>query len=300
MRLRLREPDSGRFRASFRALVPAIVTVVLAWTVFAFVFRSVGNAVDFGIFALYGEILLRWLPVLLIGVWFVLKLDRRPFREYGFEIDRRWGRDFTAGVFITLLSFGLAWIVGYVRGTITLESQLQSSVEAPISAAIVGCSVLGHFFVQNVYEEFMYRGVMLQNFVEGARARGLSVGWAVVVATVTSLLFFALYHVPRGFVLVVDSLFVGITFAVPYLLTGSLGLSIGVHFGRIASSFLVVGDGYGGEDGLLEGVGVLTLQTDGFAVFAIVWIVVAVVLVTVWVRMTRGEVRLARNVSGRS
>ena len=183
----------------------------------------------------------------------------------------------------------------FSRGTVAVEGNLQPNVETWGLFALIGSGFLVSLFVQIVYEEFVYRAIMISNLAEGARAHGLSVQWAVVGATATSLIAFGLYHLPRGFIIVVDSMFVGIAFAVPYLLTGSLALSIGVHLGRHAGALFLVGDGLGGST-FLKNIGFLTVQSEGFALFAVVWIVVAVVLVTAWVRATRGEIRIPERV----
>jgi len=232
----LREQENGRFRVSIRVFVPAVVTLLLSWYTLAFVAGSIDNFTSGGVISsLLIQLLFRWLPVLLVAVWLVLALDTQPLRAYGFDLSRRWVRDLFVGVLLSLAAFGLAWAVGYQRGTIALESEFQPQFETTLFWFVIAIAMI-HFLIQNVYEEFIYRGLMIRGFTEGARDSGLSIRMAVLVATVSSLLLFGLYHVPRGFIFVVDSIFVGIAFAVPYLLTGSLALSIGVHFGRFSTN----------------------------------------------------------------
>lgn len=56
----------------------------------------------------------------------------------------------------------------------------------------------------------------------------------------TSLLLFGLYHVPlrASPIIVIDVAVTGTTFAVAYLVTGELGLPIGIHFGRTTFELL--------------------------------------------------------------
>ena len=296
MRLGLRESESSRLRASVRALVPAVVTFVLVWIVLSFVARSVLDTVNAGtVLSVYGDVLFRWLPVLVVAVWLVFELDRQSPRTYGFNVDRRWARDLVAGSLVSLVSFGFAWTVGIGRGTVAVKGNLQPTVETWGVFALIGSGLLVSLLVQTVYEEFVYRAIMISNLAEGARARGLSARWAIVGATATGVFAFGLYHLPRGVIVAVDSMFIGIAFAVPYLLTGNLALSIGVHLGRHAGAFFLVGDGLGGSM-FLENIGLVTIQSEGFALFAVVWIAVVVVLVTAWVRATRGEIRIPERV----
>jgi len=266
------------------------------WIVLSFVARSVLETVNTGtVLPVYGDVFFRWLPVLVVAVWLVFELDRQSPRTYGFDVDRRWARDLVAGSLISVVSFGLAWTVGIGRGTVAVKGNLQPTVETWGVFALIGSGLLVSLLVQTVYEEFVYRAIMISNLAEGARARGLSARWAIVGATATGLFVFGLYHLPRGIILVVDSIFVGIAFAVPYLLTGSLALSIGIHIGRHAGALFLVGDGLAGST-FLENIGLVAIQSEGFALFAVVWIVVAVVLVTAWVRATQGKIRISERV----
>ena len=264
MRLGLRGSESSRFRASVRALVPAVVTFVLVWIVLSFVARSVLETVNAGtVLSVYGDVFFRWLPVLVVAVWLVFELDRQSPRTYGFDVDCCWARDLVAGSLISVVSFGLAWTVGIGRGTVTVEGNLQLAVETWGVFALIGSGLLVSLLVQTVYEEFVYRAIMISNLAEGARARGLSTRWAIVGATATSVFAFGLYHLPRGVIIAVDSMFVGIAFAVPYLLTGNLALSMGVHLGRHAGAFFLVGDGLGGSM-FLENIGLVTIQSEAY------------------------------------
>lgn len=148
----------------------------------------------------------------------------------------------------------------------------------------------------NVYEEVVYRAVMLRTFAVGLAARGHSPAWSVVPATAGSLVLFGLYHLPlRGDpVVVVDAALVGVTFGLAYLL-GGLGLAVGVHFGRATLE-------------LLTGVSMLGVEVPAVVAFTrdtvaanlevrLLELALVCLFVVAWAYRVDGELRLARAVS---
>ncbi|TYT61588.1 CPBP family intramembrane glutamic endopeptidase [Natrialba swarupiae] len=120
---------------------------------------------------------------------------------------------------------------------------------------------------------------------------------AVVLAAAGSLVVFGLFHVPLGEDPVrepITSGLMGITFTAAYVLTGKLGLSIGVHFGgfflvsTIRESFLGI-----------ELPTILVVEANApvpYEVF-VVRAILLTLLIVGWVRLTDGSVRIHRNVS---
>lgn len=241
----LREASSNRLRASLRGVIPAVVTLA--------VFLG-GRAVLRAIFPLHGTttslgetVLLRGLlfALYVVMVWLAIRLasalDRRHYAAYGVRVDGAWLRQFAAGVGFSVAGIGLSLSWGVLRGFRSVNASVD--VSSPDGSAYVALALVAYvlfLLLGNVYEEVVYRGVMLQNFAEGLHARGFPPTLAVVPATAASLGLFGLYHFPlRGtFLVTVDAAVVGVTFALAYVLTGDLGLPIGVHFGRTAFELL--------------------------------------------------------------
>lgn len=101
---------------------------------------------------------------------------------------------------------------------------------------------------------------------------------------------FGLYHVPlRGNVVVaVDAALVGVTFSLAYLLTGELGLPIGVHAGRFPLTVLP-----GATLGPFEFQQALTISRNTLAANLEVKLVrlgLTCLLVLAWVALVDGEV----------
>nr|WP_240148891.1 type II CAAX endopeptidase family protein [Halorubellus sp. JP-L1] len=232
-------------RASLRGVLPAAVTLLVLLAgraAIQTVFEPAGTALSAAetvsirvlLFALY-------VATIGIALRIATTLDRRRYAEFGLSVDAAWLGNFAAGTVISAAGIALSLWWGVARGHRAVDlSSAASGVDEPLLVAVALLAFALYFLLGNVYEEVVYRGIMLQNFAEGLSARGRSPAWAVVPATAGSLLLFGAYHVPlRGNVVVgVDAAMVGVTFALAYLLTGDLGLPLGVHFGRMSLELL--------------------------------------------------------------
>jgi membrane protease YdiL (CAAX protease family) len=297
----LRGADSGRVRASVRALAVAVGTLaafVGAGNLLATVVESAETAsVAGGLLSLLAQSAL-YVALVVGAIWAGSRLERRPVTTFGLAIDGRWLRDFAAGVAASLLGITVSVWWGGLQGTRTvhLAAGVPTAPEGALAVLAVLAAYLVFSLLGNVYEEVVYRRIVLGNFAEGLAARGVRPAVAVAAATVGSLALFGAYHVPlRGNVVVaVDAALVGVTFAVPYLLTGDLALSVGVHFGRVVTVF---------ESGAtIAGVdvpAVVDVTRDTLAAnLSVLLVEIAAVCLVVfaWVYATRGEFRLAATV----
>lgn len=277
--------------ATFWADVSTLLTVEGAWFE-----RSV-------------HFLLYLVSVLLVTAAAARWLDRRPLRSYGLGLDRAWWIDLAGGLAIGGVLMTLIFLVEWALGWVSVTGLLQIRIPSlPFALALLG--PLGFFVLVAFTEELMFRGYLLRNIAEGFGGEppgpqiGLLLAWALSSAL------FGLLHIfnPNSswastLILVLAGLLLGL----PMILTGRLGLSIGLHltwnffqgnvFGfpvsgndftgvtilavRQAGPELWTGGRFGPEAGLL-GLGALML---GFA------------LVLLWVRRRYGGLRLAPNLA---
>lgn len=239
-----RERNTARVRAGLRAVIPAVLTLVLVigWS------RGLtpaivpdGSAAARRAFATVVQFP-GYLLAIGLALWTASRLDRRRYSEFGLAVDRSWLRNFVVGTGISLGALALSILYARVRGVVAVDAAgVEADSTASIALLVGGVSLFVAFtLLQNVYEEVVYRGIVLQNFAEGLAARGWSPRAAVLLATVGSCAAFGAFHLPLGGPLVaVDAALVGVSFALAYLLTGNLGLAIGLHFGRTPLNILV-------------------------------------------------------------
>lgn len=302
----IREEDSTRLRASLRGLLPALVTLVLfvlGLGLLSQIFESVTEKASSSevLLALVAQILLY---VILIGVavWGARRLEHQEYTDFGLNVDVGWVQDFAVGTAISLLGITMSLWWADVREfrSIDLAAGGITGPEEPLVLGVVLAVFVCYFLLGNIYEEVVYRRIVLGNFVEGLTARGFSPAVVVVPATATSLLLFGMFHIPlRGnLVVAIDAALVGIPFALAYLLTGELGLPIGIHFGRLPIEFI-----RGMTIGEFEVVPIVEITQNTLPAnleLKFVRLGLISLFVLAWVYLNHGEIRLAKAICQRN
>jgi membrane protease YdiL (CAAX protease family) len=294
--------EERRIRALWRLI--ALIAVVIGS---GLAIRATGLLPERGTpeFFLVGTVLrlvLGLLTVWLVG-WLV---DRRPFRDFGFSMNRAWWADlaFGLGLGAALMTgiFLVEWALGWVEVTGTFRTPVEGEVFA---LAILMPVVL--FVGVGILEELLARGYLLRNVAEGLAFRRLGgARGGLIIACVISSALFAQGHADNPnatWVSTANIAIAGVLLALGFMLTGQLALPIGLHitwnffqasvFGfpvsgvsRMRTTFVATeqvgpemwtGGAFGPEAGLV-GLGAM---------------IVGVVLTLLWVRWRQGEVRLA-------
>jgi membrane protease YdiL (CAAX protease family) len=170
--------------------------------------------------------------VAFLGIWLGSNvLDRRPFRDYGFDVDAGWWRDLGFGLALGAGLMTSIFVVELAAGWITVTGTLRApravSVWAGVGAAVVAYLAVG------LYEELVMRGYLLRNVAEGlVFFERVSAATALVAASVVSALVFGVAHALNPAASVASTLGIaaaGVFLAVGYVLTGELALPVGVH-----------------------------------------------------------------------
>ena len=298
----LQEADPERVPASLRGLLPAILTIVIfliSRQMLGYFFPGTSSELSGIQFLLYGCLIgLVYVGMILTGVYGAGTLERSALRDFGLSIDSQWLGTFVTGAGISLLGVSISWWWGEFRGIRSLDLAAAGvrSTEGTLVVAAVLVVFTGYFLLGNVYEEVIYRRIMIDNFAEGLVKRGLSKKSAVGTATISSLVVFGLLHVVyRGTVLVaIDATLTGTMFAFAYLLTGELALPVGVHFGRIITS-VVRGESLGPVQ--VIGIGDVTQNTlTANLEIRFVQIGIVCMLVCLWVYFSRGSIRISEDI----
>lgn len=209
-------------------------------------------------------------------------LDRRPVREFGIRIDRRWMSDAIVGVIIggaiptgtVLMSYFGGWVtVSDTEFNITTNYLREIGLAITITVSIA------------VVEELVFRGYILTNAIEGFDIRWLSQPGIIAAAWGASAILFAMVHPAPSLLQGLHFLGAGLLLGFAYLLSGQIGLSIGIHTGfNFVSTYvfpttlepsvsvftLVVGGPtwFIGQSGLLQ---TALLIPAAFAVIGYVW-----------------------------
>lgn len=155
-------------------------------------------------------------------------LDKRSINEFGLEIDRRWVIDVIVGLAIggaipavaTVLGFAGGWIaVGELGYTPTIAYLQDIGLAIVITVGIA------------VVEELVFRGYVLTNALEGLNLHRISQPSTIATAWGASALLFAVSHPASALINGFHFLSAGLLLGLAYLLSGQIGLPIGIHAG---------------------------------------------------------------------
>ncbi|SMO61269.1 CPBP family intramembrane glutamic endopeptidase [Gracilimonas mengyeensis] len=172
--------------------------------------------------------------LLILGLFYVMFRfgDRRPWHYAGLSINRRWINECLAGVLIAGGVMGLIFITEWLTGGLEINrfAWQRGSESLWLIPIIV-------FFVQmasvGFYEEVLSRGYWLPNMTEGFTLGSISPQKASIIAIVLSSAIFGVAHGSNpnaSMTAVVNIMLAGVMLAIPFIITGRLALSIGIHF----------------------------------------------------------------------
>ncbi|BBL80382.1 hypothetical protein RxyAA322_22360 [Rubrobacter xylanophilus] len=251
------------------------------------------------------------LAATLLSLWLAGRyLDRRPFRDFGFCIDRGWWLDLFFGMLLGALLMSGIFLVQLALGWVEVVGTFSSDLPGvPFRTAIL--LPLAIFVCVGVYEEALSRGYQLRNMAEGLNHPALGPRGAIAAAWVLSSLFFGLLHFANPNATALSTLNVslaGILLGAGYVLTGQLAIPIGLH---ITWNFFQ-GAVYGFPVSGLQSAGASFLQIEQSGpriwtggpfgpeagLFDPVAVLVGCLLIALWVRLRHGKVDLLKELAG--
>lgn len=155
-------------------------------------------------------------------------IDKRPLEEYGLKLDRGWMSNLLAGLVIGGAIPTAAVALGVVGGWISVGGtgySLTATFLRDIGLAVV--IIMGIAVV----EELVFRGYVLTNALEGLDLPWVSESTTILGAWSVSALLFAFTHPAPTLVDGLHFLSAGLLLGLAYLVSGQLGLPIGIHAG---------------------------------------------------------------------
>ncbi|MGN8225237.1 CPBP family intramembrane glutamic endopeptidase [Gracilimonas sp. BCB1] len=172
--------------------------------------------------------------VLTLGLFYIMfrYVDGRPWSFSGLKLDNTWIKECLAGIVMAALAMGLIFLTLWQTGGLEITSFSWNR-----SGDTFWLIPLLIFFVQmasvGFYEEVMARGYLLPNITEGFTLGNITPQKAAIIAVIISSGIFGLGHAGNpnaNITAVVNIVLAGVMLAVPFIITGRLGLSVGIHF----------------------------------------------------------------------
>lgn len=160
-------------------------------------------------------------------------LDRRPWSDFGLRFRRPHMRAYGLGFALAGLVMGFIFTIEYLAGWITVSGfGWQQLNDSPFLIAFGGYFLW--MVIVGFYEELLFRGYHIVNLAEGLNMPGLGRRQAVLCAVGVSSLIFGIMHALNpnaGWISTLNIAFAGVMLAFPFIITGRLSLSIGLHIG---------------------------------------------------------------------
>jgi membrane protease YdiL (CAAX protease family) len=173
------------------------------------------------------------LVAVLLSTWLVVRyIDHRPWRDLGLQFDRSWWLDLLFGLLLGALLMSFIFIVEYMAGWVIVRDLFAVDLNAtPFFIALISPLVVS--LVISITEELWARGYQLRNLAEGLNTPDFGPSRAIIAGWVISSSLFGLLHVfnPNAtWFSTIYLMLTGLFFGLGYVLTGRLGLPIGLHF----------------------------------------------------------------------
>lgn len=313
------EEGGGRPRALWRLVVQYCaykVLVSLAFNLLAVVWlvaRSGGGRSRGGLdlSAVSGSPMLPLLGAIagLLGVassvWLAGRLlDRRSFEDFGFRLSFGWVLDLLFGMVLGALLITGVFLVELVLGWVRVSGAFQSyGTGAPFAASML--LPVATFLCVGFSEETLFRGYQLKNAAEGLNHPALGPRGAVLLALLSSSVFFGLLHADNPNATPVSTLNIvlaGLMLGSGYVLSGELAIPIGLHvswnlFQSAIYGFPVSGFGAFGASLLVTKQGGPNLWTGGSfgpegGLLAPAAMLCGILLIALWIRLRSGKISL--------
>lgn len=172
--------------------------------------------------------------VLALGLFYVVFrfVDQRPWFHSGLIITKTWIKECLMGIVIAGTVMALIFITLWQTNGLEItgygwERSGQTFWMIPLLYFFIRMASVGF------YEEIMARGYLIPNIIEGFTFGNISPKKAAILAVIISSSIFGILHASNpnaSATAIVNIIFAGVMLAVPFIITGRLALSIGLHF----------------------------------------------------------------------
>ena len=167
-----------------------------------------------------------------LSMWLAGRLlDRRPFADFGFHVNRKWWRNFAFGLALGAALMTCIFLVELAAGWVTITGFFYNGTEGVSFIPAIFISVV-LFVCVGFYEEMWTRGYLLRNMAEGFNIKLISPRPALLLAYLISSSFFGLLHASNPNATALSTFLIGIAglfLGLGFLLTGELAIPIGIH-----------------------------------------------------------------------
>lgn len=173
-----------------------------------------------------------------------VKLDQRKVADYGLALSRSHLKDTALGLAVALLVMTILFTGAYLFGWINIKAHVFDGSFLSSNRVLNHLAYVAVMLAVGFYEEWWNRGYVLLNLKEGfdltpsqeheRNLIGKTMSGPIIAAVILSSAFFSFLHLgnPNVNTFATLNIFLaGVMLALPFILTGRLGFSVGVHIG---------------------------------------------------------------------
>jgi membrane protease YdiL (CAAX protease family) len=252
--------EEARIRALWRILLQAVIAAGLAAVFSAGAVSSLKSLYSSGSIPLEKELfdmLVSLLGGLLFTVGMLLSLkisgkylDKRKFKDFGYELNSRWFKQCLYGLLLGALLMSAVFVVELAAGLITIDKYFYSGYNTLPVVLVFAYPVIKMICI-GIYEESLSRGYHLTNIQEGFTGVGkINSTWAGAIAVFITSAMFGLFHLgnPNATLFgVLNTVVAGVLLGAAFVITKQLAMPIGIHISWNLFQGLVFGFPVSGE-----------------------------------------------------
>ncbi|MBV1888180.1 MAG: CPBP family intramembrane metalloprotease, partial [Urechidicola sp.] len=158
--------------------------------------------------------------------------DKSSFKKYGLKVDRIWVKEFLYGCLIPLVQLSIFFAILYYSQNLTIvDHYVSSSTEHSFTYGFI--SEIFRQLGVGIYEEILSRTFLFFIIYEMLKSFKMNAKKSVIVSVLFNSLLFGMMHIGNDNATWYTSLNISmdiLTLCLPFLVTGRLGMSIGMHF----------------------------------------------------------------------
>ncbi len=211
--------EENRFRAGIRTLLYLLLTAIFAFSA------------DYA-----NHIALKYIVLsvaFFVAVYLAATgLDKRKLSGVGLEWNSKWRKEFMLGSMMAFVAQTLIFLIEWQSGWIEITGFGWQRVGEEFWLFSI-LFVLVQMLSVGFYEEVLFRGYPIRNLAEGFTLGKLSPKIGLIIAVLFTSSLFGIAHATNANASLISTsniVLAGFMLALPYILTGRLALSIGIHF----------------------------------------------------------------------
>ncbi|MFA5667969.1 MAG: type II CAAX endopeptidase family protein [Balneolaceae bacterium] len=211
--------EEKRFRAGIRLLLYVILTIICVIPISLIAqpaLKYIATAIAFFIAAYLAT----------------RGLDNRKLSGIGLSWNRTWFKEFIIGALIAFIAQTLIFLIEWQSGWLEIKGFGWNRVGEEFWILSIGFVFIQMLSV-GFFEEILFRGYPIRNLAEGFTFGKLSPQVGLLIAVILTSSLFGIAHATNpeaNLVSTLNIILAGFMLALPFVLTGSLALSVGIHF----------------------------------------------------------------------